>query len=131
MFQNYALGMSAVNPADGTVAWEYKGVPFDTVRTPTATVGPSRGIAYNAKHDLVYMGQKDGSIVALKAKTGAPVWTAQTSGVGTYGSATLAFRSRSRCTTTMVRTGSSSRRRTAARARSAGTWTRTTRRRVR
>src|SRR6185295_11554238 len=35
-----------------------------------------------------YAGQNDGSVVALKAKTGAPVWTAQVSGAGTFGSAT-------------------------------------------
>jgi glucose dehydrogenase len=91
LLQNYVLGMTAANPATGQIAWQYKGVQYNTIRTPTATVGPSRGLAYNAKADLVYMGQNDGSLVALKAKTGAPVWTAAISGVGTYGSATLSF----------------------------------------
>ena len=48
----------------------------------------SRGISYSAKHDYVYVGQMDGSIAALRAKTGAPVWTAQVVGAGSYGSAT-------------------------------------------
>jgi quinohemoprotein ethanol dehydrogenase len=37
---------------------------------------------------MVYSGQQDGSIVALNAKTGAPVWTTSVIGAGTYGDAT-------------------------------------------
>jgi hypothetical protein len=91
MFQNYTSGMAAVNPGDGSIAWKYAGVLYNPVRTPTAQVTGSRGISYNPKADYVYMGQNDGSLVALKAKTGAPVWTAQVSAAGTYGAATLSF----------------------------------------
>ena len=81
-------GTIAVDPADGTTKWEYKGVPYDTVRGSTTQHVAARAISYFPKTDMVYTGQEDGSVVALKAKTGAPVWTAQVSGAGTYGAAT-------------------------------------------
>jgi hypothetical protein len=88
MFQNVSAGVVGINPGDGTVAWEYKGIPFDTVRGATTTHTAGRGIAYDPKHDYVFAGQQDGSVVALKAKTGHPVWTVQVVGAGSYGSAT-------------------------------------------
>jgi hypothetical protein len=88
MYQDVTAGMVAINPGDGTVAWQYAGVKYDTVRGATTTHTAARGFAYDPKTDYVYVGQNDGSVVALKAKTGAPVWTAQVSGAGTYGSAT-------------------------------------------
>ena len=88
MYQDVTAGMVAINPGDGTVAWEYAGVKYDTVRGSTTIHTAARGISYDPKTDYVYVGQNDGSVVALKAKTGAPVWTAQVSGAGTYGSAT-------------------------------------------
>ena len=75
-------------PADGTVAWEYKGVPYNTVRGATTQVNGRSCRGVQPEADYIYAGQQDGSVVALKAKTGAPVWTAQVSGAGTYGSAT-------------------------------------------
>jgi putative pyrroloquinoline-quinone binding quinoprotein len=88
LMEQLRAGTIAVNPADGTTAWQYSGVKYDTVRGSTTQHVAARGISYFPKLDLVYTGQEDGSIVALKAKTGAPVWTAQVSGAGTYGSAT-------------------------------------------
>ena len=88
MYQIVTAGVVGINPGDGTVAWEYKGVPFDTVRGSTTTHTAARGISWSPKLDYIFAGQNDGSVVALKAKTGAPVWTAQVSGAGTFGSAT-------------------------------------------
>jgi glucose dehydrogenase len=92
MYVPTITNMVAIHPGDGTVAWEYQGVPYNTVRGATTQLSrPSRTASYNPKSDYVYLGQQDGSLVALKAKTGAPVWTAQVSGAGTYGSATSAI----------------------------------------
>ena len=88
MYQPEHTGMVAINPGDGTVAWAYAGVKYNTVRGATTQVTAPRGLSYDPKADLIFVGQEDGSVVALKAKTGAPVWTAQVSGAGTYGSAT-------------------------------------------
>src|SRR6202035_4927549 len=38
----------------------------------------------------IFDGQQDGSIAALNAKTGAPVWTTSVIGAGTYGDVTRA-----------------------------------------
>ena len=48
----------------------------------------ARTQGYSTKLNMVYSGQQDGSIVALNAKTGAPVWTTSVIGAGTYGDAT-------------------------------------------
>jgi len=89
MIMVVSAGAVGINPGDGTVAWEYKGAPYESYRGATTINDPApRGFAYNAKLDLVYTGQQDGSLVALKAKTGAPAWTAQVVGAGSYGSAT-------------------------------------------
>jgi glucose dehydrogenase len=89
MISPVSAGAVGINPGDGTVAWEYKGAPFESYRGATTINDPApRGFAWSAKHDLVYMGQQDGSLVALRTKTGAPVWTAQVVGTGSYGSAT-------------------------------------------
>jgi glucose dehydrogenase len=88
MYQDVTAGMVAINPGDGTVAWQYSGVKYDSVRGATTQHTAARGISYDPATDDVYVGQNDGSVVALKAKTGAPEWTAQVSGAGTYGSAT-------------------------------------------
>lgn len=88
MYQIVTAGVVGINPGDGTVAWEYKGTAYDTVRGATTTHTAARGISWSPKLDYLFAGQNDGSVVALHAKTGAPVWTAQVSGAGTYGSAT-------------------------------------------
>ena len=35
MFQDVTAGMVAINPGDGTVAWQYAGVKYNTVRGAT------------------------------------------------------------------------------------------------
>jgi len=92
MYLTQLTGMVAIKPGDGTVAWQYQGVLYNTVRGATTQLSrPARTASYDPKTDYVYVGQQDGSVVALKAKTGTPVWTAQVSGAGTYGSATSAI----------------------------------------
>jgi putative pyrroloquinoline-quinone binding quinoprotein len=88
MYVPVTAGVVSINPGDGSVAWEYAGVKYNTIRGSTTQVRPGRTVSYSPKQDYIFAGQNDGSVVALKAKTGAPVWTAQVSGAGTYGSAT-------------------------------------------
>src|SRR5437763_259024 len=83
-----AAGLVAVNPGDGTVAWKYFGPKYDSVRGATTQHANLRGISFSPKLDYLFVGQEDGSIAALKGKTGAPIWTAQVSGAGTYGAST-------------------------------------------
>jgi glucose dehydrogenase len=87
MIQVVRTGVVAVDPADGHTLWAYQGPQFNTIRAATNQVNAARSESWNPKLDYIYAGQQDGSVVALKAKTGAPVWTAQVSGAGTYGSA--------------------------------------------
>ena len=51
-------------------------------------VDNTRDESYSPTLNLIYAGQQDGSIVALNAKTGAPVWTTSVIGAGTYGDVT-------------------------------------------
>jgi glucose dehydrogenase len=88
LMETLHTGMVAINPGDGTVAWQYSGVKYNSVRGATTQVTAARTLTYDPKTDYVYVGQQDGSVAALKARTGAPVWTAQVSGAGTYGAAT-------------------------------------------
>ncbi len=83
----------AVKPDTGEIVWQYQGAKFDT--TSSGASGTtlqiiSRSIAFDTADNLIFAGQQDSSIVALKALTGAPVWTAQVAGagLGTYGTAT-------------------------------------------
>jgi|SwirhisoilCB3_FD_contig_31_1437513_length_1975_multi_4_in_0_out_0_1 quinohemoprotein ethanol dehydrogenase len=91
MYQQVADGLVALDPLTGNIKWRYKGVPNNTFRidspTPVTTVG-ARDEAYDPNDNLVYSGQQDGSVVAIKASTGQALWTSQISGVGTYGAAT-------------------------------------------
>jgi hypothetical protein len=87
MIQVVRTGVVAVDPADGHTLWAYQGPQFNTVRAATNQVNAARSESWNPKLNYIYAGQQDGSVVALKATTGAPVWTAQVSGAGTYGSA--------------------------------------------
>jgi alcohol dehydrogenase (cytochrome c) len=93
MYQTTRNGFVALDPLTGKIIWQYQGVASNTARvdsaTPVYTTG-ARSEAYDPIDNYVFTGQQDGSIVALKATTGAPVWTAQVSGIGTYGSATHA-----------------------------------------
>jgi quinohemoprotein ethanol dehydrogenase len=88
--------IQAVEPDTGKIIWKYVGAKYDTTRAAgansTTIQNASRGLGYNPIDNLIYSGQQGSTVVALNAKTGAPVWTAQVTGAGsgTYGSATSA-----------------------------------------
>jgi glucose dehydrogenase len=88
MYLTILTGVVAINPSDGSIVWKYQGPAFNTIRSATSQVGIARSETFSPKWNYLYSGQQDGSLVALNAKTGAPVWTVQVSGTGTYGSAT-------------------------------------------
>jgi len=79
MFVATFLGMRAMDPTNGKTLWEYQGPP----QTGTGLAGrPDRTESFG--HGLVFVGQQDRSVVAINAKTGAPVWTAQVQAAGIY-----------------------------------------------
>jgi len=90
LVQAYIQGVAAMKPDTGDVVWNYKGPasPQLTQAGQRLRVDNTRDESYSAKLNLVYAGQQDGSIVALNAKTGAPVWTTSVIGAGTYGDVT-------------------------------------------
>jgi alcohol dehydrogenase (cytochrome c) len=83
-------GLDALSPANGQIAWKYLGPKYDTVNGPVYQIRTARNESFNPKLNLVYVGQQDGSIVALDAKTGSPRWNVQVVGAGSYGSANVA-----------------------------------------
>lgn len=79
MFIATFLGMRAMDPTNGKILWDYVGPP----QTGTGLAGrPDRTESFGK--GLVFVGQQDRSVVALNAKTGAPVWTAQVQSAGIY-----------------------------------------------
>ena len=90
LYQAYIQGVAAMAPDTGTIAWNYAGPasPSLTQLGQRLRVDNPRDESYNPTLNLVYAGQQDGSIVALNAKTGAPVWSTSVIGAGTYGDVT-------------------------------------------
>jgi glucose dehydrogenase len=88
MYLTLQTGVVAVSPADGSVVWKYQGPAENSIRGAGVQVVAARSEVFSPKWNYIYSGQQDGSVVALNAKTGAPVWTVEVSGTGTYGSAT-------------------------------------------
>jgi quinohemoprotein ethanol dehydrogenase len=90
LIQSYIQGVAAMKPDTGDIAWNYKGPasPQLTQAGQRLRVDNTRDQSYSAKLNLVYSGQQDGSIIALNAKTGAPVWSTSVIGAGTYGDVT-------------------------------------------
>jgi len=90
LYQTYIQGVAALKPDTGDIAWNYKG-PVSAQLTQAGQRlrnDNARTQSYSPKLNMIYSGQQDGSIVALNAKTGAPVWTTSVIGAGTYGDAT-------------------------------------------
>jgi quinohemoprotein ethanol dehydrogenase len=93
MYLAYTTGLVALDPATGSILWNYQGSynPVATQLHAGAAQPPgdantnARIESYNPALNYIYVGQQDGSIVALNAKTGAPVWTVNVQGTGTYG----------------------------------------------
>jgi quinohemoprotein ethanol dehydrogenase len=90
LYQAYIQGVAAMAPDTGAIAWNYAGPasPQLTQLGQRLRVDNTRTTSYSAKLNLIYAGQQDGSIVALNAKSGAPVWTTSVIGAGTYGDVT-------------------------------------------
>jgi glucose dehydrogenase len=82
MFMSAASGMVALNPSNGAVYWKYVG-PNPKTGLAVAPAGASSRTEEYFKGSI-YVGQQDGSIACLDAKTGKLVWTADTSGEGTF-----------------------------------------------
>jgi glucose dehydrogenase len=79
MFISTFLGLRAMDPTTGKILWDYVGPP----QTGTGLAGrPDRTQSFG--QGLVFTGQQDRSVVAVNAKTGAPVWTAQVQSAGIY-----------------------------------------------
>ncbi|MBV8396296.1 MAG: PQQ-binding-like beta-propeller repeat protein, partial [Actinobacteria bacterium] len=83
----------AVDPATGNIIWQYQGAKYDTTSGGAAATNlqiPARNIGYDPIDNEIFAGQQDSSLVALNAKTGSPLWTAQVAGagLGTYGTST-------------------------------------------
>lgn len=69
----------ALDAATGKLLWEYDPEVGRQSGTRLRTGWGTRGIAWwNGK---VYTGTQDGRLIAVEAKTGKPVWTAQTFGI--------------------------------------------------
>ncbi len=80
MFMQTNYGLVALNPTNGDILWQYKGAL--TKGNGLLEIG-ARSISYGDGY--IFGGQQDGSLVALDAKTGAPVWTVDTDAAGTTG----------------------------------------------
>ena len=75
----FATGYSivhAVNAAEGKLLWRYDPKAAEKAGINLRYFGGSRGIAWwNGK---IYTGTHDGRLIAIDARTGAPVWSVQT-----------------------------------------------------
>jgi quinohemoprotein ethanol dehydrogenase len=92
MVQTFIQGVVGVKPDTGETVWKYNGPESAqlTAQGQRLRNDNARTQSYSPGLNMVYSGQQDGSIVALNAKTGAPVWTTSVIGAGTYGDATQA-----------------------------------------
>jgi len=88
MFINADSGEVALNPETGKILWQYIGPP---PKPASPGAAPTQALVYgNAPktetscNGMVFFGQQDGSVQALNAKTGAPVWTNQVSDVNEF-----------------------------------------------
>ena len=90
LYQAYIQGVAAMAPDTGAIAWNYAGpsTPQLTQLGQRLRVDNTRTTSYSPTLNLIYDGQQDGSVAALNAKTGAPVWTTSVIGAGTYGDVT-------------------------------------------
>src|SRR5262249_51225930 len=75
------IGLVALDPTDGKLLWTYSGPATNShAAAAGAVVHAPRSESYGK--GMVFLGQQDGSIVALNAKTGDAVWTADVTAVG-------------------------------------------------
>jgi glucose dehydrogenase len=85
MFLEYNLGVVAINPTNGQVLWKYQGPAGKAGLFSGQGLQNGIGRALTYGNGMIFAGQQDGSVVALNAKTGTQVWTADTTGAGTTG----------------------------------------------
>jgi glucose dehydrogenase len=88
MFLVADSGVVAVDPTNGKVLWQYIGPPPKPA-SPGATPAQSLIFGNTSKgfsfcNGMVIAGQQDGSIVALNARTGAPIWVNEVSDVNEF-----------------------------------------------
>jgi len=88
MFLSADKGLVALNPVNGKVIWQYIG-PDPKPNTPGGAPAAQLQYGNTSKtqsfcNGLVITGQQDGSVAAINAKTGAPVWTNQVSAVSEF-----------------------------------------------
>jgi quinohemoprotein ethanol dehydrogenase len=81
-------GVVALDPTNGKILWKYKGPP-PKPNAPGGTPAPQLVFGNTTKYftycnGAITTGQQDGSIAALNAKTGAPLWTNQVSAVAEF-----------------------------------------------
>jgi alcohol dehydrogenase (cytochrome c) len=85
MYLAYNEGVVALNPTTGDVLWKYQGATGKggIYAGQGMKEGVGRAISYG--NGLIFAGQQDGSVTAVNARTGAAVWTVDTTGAGTTG----------------------------------------------
>jgi alcohol dehydrogenase (cytochrome c) len=90
LYQAFIQGVAAMAPDTGQLAWRYDGPssPQLTQLGQRLRVDNPRTESYSSKLNMVFAGQQDGSIVALNAQTGNPIWSTSVIGAGTYGDVT-------------------------------------------
>jgi quinohemoprotein ethanol dehydrogenase len=89
MFLSENGGLVALNPVTGKTLWKYVGAPpisFGGLTTPASRVAFARPDSRTETyaHGNVFVGNLDGTVTSLNAKTGAPVWTAEVSAAGVF-----------------------------------------------
>ena len=114
MFISTNTGAAALDPTNGTVLWRYQGPLIDPVTKVPGRSNVRTSRAQDYGKGMLFVGQQDRSIVALSAKTGAVIWTAQQASYGTFGEVSRQASSARPSSSTTARTGSSSRPRTTA-----------------
>src|SRR5262249_27192754 len=88
MFVAADPGVVALNPTNRTILWTHVGPPPKpgSPGSPPATQlvfgNTTKGFTYC--DGIITTGQQDGSIAALNAKTGAPLWTNEVSAVAEF-----------------------------------------------
>jgi quinoprotein glucose dehydrogenase len=85
MFMQTNYGLVALDPTNGNILWKFDGAPSCAPVNPSQacsflSIG-SHSIAYG--DGMIFGGQKDGSLTAVNAKTGAAVWSVDTEAAGT------------------------------------------------
>ena len=88
MFVAADAGVVAIDPTNGKILWKYVGpppkpsAPGSAPATQLIFGNTTKGFTYC--NGAITTGQQDGSITAINAKTGAPLWTNEVSAVAEF-----------------------------------------------